>query len=367
MRDHRHKPYAKTSLLPLETHKMSIKDHSPHFPSYISSMKSSRSIAIIGAGLAGLSCAQALVAQGCRVQVFEKSRGVGGRMSTRQFEAWACDHGAQYFTARDPGFKQQVDIWQKTGAAALWEAKITSFDAEGWQSITSSKGRYVGTPSMTAPAKQLAKDLSIQFSTTIDQLIREGEKWTLHSKEHGQLDPRFDAIVLAIPSKQAEPLVQPHCASLYERCQDAVMAPCWALMIYANDRLPFDFDAAFINQGMFSWIARSSSKPHRLSDEAWVAHATTEWSATHEKLTKDEAAPLLIAGFETLTGYRPQTYQTHLWRFARLGHASHHGHLFDPNLQLGLCGDWTSTEKVEGAWLSGQAVARDIAQHLEAS
>jgi predicted NAD/FAD-dependent oxidoreductase len=138
-------------------------------------------------------------------------------------------------------------------------------------------------------------------------------------------------------------------------------------MIYANDRLPFDFDAAFINQGMFSWIARSSSKPHRLSDEAWVAHATTEWSATHEKLTKDEAAPLLIAGFETLTGYRPQTYQTHLWRFARLGHASHHGHLFDPNLQLGLCGDWTSTEKVEGAWLSGQAVARDIAQHLEAS
>jgi predicted NAD/FAD-dependent oxidoreductase len=330
-------------------------------------MQSSRSIAIIGAGLAGLSCAQALEAQGCRVQVFEKSRGVGGRMSTRQFETWACDHGAQYFTARDPAFKNQVDIWQKTGAAAPWEAQITSFDAKGWQAITASTGRFVGTPSMTAPAKQLAKDLTIQFSTTIDQLSHEGEKWTLRSKEHGQLDPRFDAIVLAIPSKQAEPLVQPHSASLYERCRDAVMAPCWTLMIYATARLPFDFDAAFINQGMFSWIARSSSKPQRLSGEAWVAHATTEWSSAHENLTKDEAAPLLTAGFETLTGYRPQTYQTHLWRFARLGHATHHGHLFDPNLQLGLCGDWTSTEKVEGAWLSGQAVARDIVQHLEAS
>ncbi len=330
-------------------------------------MQSSRSIAIIGAGLAGLSCAQALESQGCRVQVFEKSRGVGGRMSTRQFEAWACDHGAQYFTARDPAFKHQVEIWQKTGAAALWDAQITSFDSEGWQSITASKGRFVGTPSMTAPAKQLAKALSIQFSTTIDQLSREGEKWTLHSKEHGQLDQGFDAVVLAIPSKQAEPLVQPHSPIFYDRCRGAVMAPCWTLMIYANERLPFDFDAAFINRGIFSWIARSSSKPQRLSGEAWVAHATTEWSTEHESLTKDEAAQLLTAGFETLTGYQPHTYQTHLWRFARLGHASHHGHLFDPDLQLGLCGDWTSTEKVEGAWLSGQAVARDIAQHLEPS
>lgn len=329
-------------------------------------MQPSCSIAIIGAGLAGLSCAQALVAQGCRVQVFEKSRGVGGRMSTRQFETWACDHGAQYFTARDPAFKQQVEIWQKTGAAALWDAQITRFDAEGWRSIAPSTGRFVGTPSMTAPAKHLAKDLTIQFSTTIDQLSRDGEKWTLRSKEHGQLDRQFDAIVLAIPSKQAEPLVQPHSIAVYERCRDAVMAPCWALMIYATERLPFDFDAAFINQGMFSWIARSSSKPQRLSGEAWVAHATTEWSAAHENLTKDEAAPLLTTGFETLTGYRPQTCQTHLWRFARLGQASHHGHLFDPDLQLGVCGDWTSTEKVEGAWLSGQAVARDIAQYLEA-
>lgn len=330
-------------------------------------MQSSRSIAIIGAGLAGLSCAQALEAQGCCVEVFEKSRGVGGRMSTRQFETWACDHGAQYFTARDPSFKNQVEIWQKTGAAAPWYAQITSFDVEGWQSITASQGRYVGTPSMTAPAKQLAKDLSIQFSTTIDQLNHDGEKWTLHSKEHGQLDQQFDAVVLAIPSKQAEPLVLPHSTALYDRCRDAVMAPCWALMIYATERLPFDFDAAFINQGMFSWIARSSSKPQRLSNEAWVAHATTEWSAAHESLTKDEAAPLLTAGFEALTGYRPQTYQSHLWRFARLACATHHGHLFDPNLQLGLCGDWTSTEKVEGAWLSGQAVARNIAQHLETS
>lgn len=330
-------------------------------------MQPSRSIAVIGAGIAGLSCARALTDQGHQVQVFEKSRGVGGRMSTRSFEGWACDHGAQYFTARDPAFQRQVDAWQKAGAAALWDAQITSFDAQGWQAIQPSSGRFVGTPSMTAPAKHLAKNLTVHSSSTIDQLIRQERSWKLHTKEHGLIEQSFDTLILAIPSKQAEPLVQPHSAAFFERCQDAVMAPSWALMVYATERLPLDFDAAFINQGIFSWIARSSSKPQRNSAEAWLAHATTEWSVEHENLSKDEAAPLLTAGFEALTGYRPQTFQTHLWRFARLGQASHHGHLFDHNLQLGLCGDWTSTEKVEGAWLSGQALARDILKGLESS
>lgn len=323
-------------------------------------MSQPRSIAIIGAGLAGLSCAQALTAQGHHVQMFEKSRGVGGRMSTRSFETWACDHGAQYFTATDPAFKLQVERWQSAGAAALWEAQVTSFEADGWQVMKPSVGRYVGTPSMTAPAKQLAKDLTIQFSTTIDQLLREGLVWKLHSKEHGLLEQTFDTVLLAIPSKQAEALVQAHSDALFQRCQDAVMAPSWALMVYADARLPLDFDAAFINQGMFSWIARSSSKPQRTSGEAWLAHASTEWSLAHENMPKEEATAILAAGFEALTGYRPLTFQSHLWRFARLGHATHHGHVFDDTLQLGLCGDWTSTEKVEGAWLSGQALARDL-------
>lgn len=323
-------------------------------------MKQPRSIAIVGAGLAGLSCARTLTDLGNSVQVFEKSRGVGGRMSTRSYETWACDHGAQYFTATDPGFRRQVKIWQETGAAALWEAKITSFDAQGWHTIKPSEGRFVGTPTMTSPAKQLAKDLSIHCSTTIDQLIRDGQSWKLNSKENGLLDQSFDTVVLAIPSKQAEALVQPHASALYARCKDAVMAPCWALMMYANERLPLDFDAAFINQGPLSWIARSSSKPDRTSGEAWLAHATTEWSQKNINLTKDEAGELLIQEFKDLTGVQPTIYQSHLWRFARLEHATHHGHAFDDGLQIGLCGDWTSTEKIEGAWLSGQALARAI-------
>ena len=40
-------------------------------------------VAIIGAGLAGLTCAQQLHQAGYRVVIVEKSRGVGGRVATR--------------------------------------------------------------------------------------------------------------------------------------------------------------------------------------------------------------------------------------------------------------------------------------------
>lgn len=45
---------------------------------------SSAHIAIVGAGIAVLACARVLADAGHRVTVYEKSRGVGGRMSTRR-------------------------------------------------------------------------------------------------------------------------------------------------------------------------------------------------------------------------------------------------------------------------------------------
>ena len=68
----------------------------------MNSNKEIKRVVIIGAGIAGLSCAQELKLHGISVDIFEKSRGPSGRMSTRRSEAWSADHGAQYFTARDP-------------------------------------------------------------------------------------------------------------------------------------------------------------------------------------------------------------------------------------------------------------------------
>ncbi len=72
-------------------------------------------IAIIGTGIAGLSAARALKDAGHVVQLFDKSRGSGGRMSSKRSDAGALDMGAQYFTARDRRFVNEVQRWQSNG------------------------------------------------------------------------------------------------------------------------------------------------------------------------------------------------------------------------------------------------------------
>lgn len=72
-------------------------------------------IAIIGSGMAGLSAAHALAAAGLNVQLFDKSRGSGGRMASKRSDAGSLDLGAQYFTARDRRFVEVVQQWQARG------------------------------------------------------------------------------------------------------------------------------------------------------------------------------------------------------------------------------------------------------------
>ena len=76
-------------------------------------------VAVIGAGISGLMCARTLLDHGIDVTVFEKGRGVGGRMATRRTDdGLQFDHGAQYFTVRDERFERYVDSWLQDGIVA---------------------------------------------------------------------------------------------------------------------------------------------------------------------------------------------------------------------------------------------------------
>jgi photolyase PhrII len=107
-------------------------------------------VAVVGAGLAGLSAARALEDQGHEVVVVDKARGPGGRMSTRREGEWQFDHGAQYFTARDPRFRRHVLAWLERGMVEPWSARIARIDDVSVEPANADAERYVPTPSMNA-------------------------------------------------------------------------------------------------------------------------------------------------------------------------------------------------------------------------
>ncbi len=112
-------------------------------------------LALIGAGIAGLSCATALQQAGLAVCLFDKSRGAGGRMSTRRGDDWQCDHGAEYFTARHPDFRAEVARWQRVGVAGWWDPSLWLLAGDSPEERQSTIERFVGIPAMTAPARYL--------------------------------------------------------------------------------------------------------------------------------------------------------------------------------------------------------------------
>jgi renalase len=237
------------------------------------------SVAVVGAGLSGVVCARELAGH-CSVTLFDKGRGVGGRMGTRRTKDWQADHGAQYFTVKSAPFQEEVARWVAAGWAQEWQARPRVWDGTAWKDKeTDSIRRYVGTPKMHQPVKELASRLpDVRLEHEITALVREVKGYQLKFKD-GSCSPPFDAVVLAVPSPQALRLAAGHSALVTEACQQAKMRPCFAGMATFEDSAGLEMEMGFVNGSkVLSWVSRDSRKPGREGREVWVLHASAEYS-----------------------------------------------------------------------------------------
>ena len=297
-------------------------------------------IAIVGAGIAGLSAARALRSQSHHVSVFEKLRGPGGRVATRRLAgiemprplsgaSLEFDHGAQYFTVRDDRFSETVAEWLRDRVAAKWAGRIVSFDDEGWDELDEQTDRYVGTPGMSAIAAAMADGLHVTYGETIESL--------------DPLLETHDQVIVAVPAPQALPLIA-HVPDLKAQVSHVTMKANWTVLAAFEEKVAARFDAAFVNGSPLGWIARNTSKPKRdWKVDAWVLQATTSWSDAHVDDRPDDVGAFLMEAFEDLVrAGLPRAFHAtvHGWRYATADPPLAVGAIHDRDSRITLCGDW---------------------------
>lgn len=345
-----------------------------------------RHIAVIGAGMAGVTCARTLVQAGHRVTLLDKSRGVGGRMATRDTPFGGFDHGAQYFTVRDPRFQSALAVTQAPTTA--WQTNtVRVLDPLG-QVLASTTPtpdtQWVPTPGMKHLLKAWVDGLLAQGNAQVvldhqvthlepDALRR--DQWQLRAETtSGEVHVLggFDQVVLALPQPQALAFLRtaPATARLQKAIAPVVTAPCWTLMVAFPLAVPSHtapwgpyWSAARSSHHRISWLARETSKPGRGGVERWTVQASPAWSTEHLEDDADRVAGKLLKGFAEITGIRatPGHVVAHRWRYAQTQVPLGQPCLWDARSGIGLCGDWCLGHRVEDAFVSGLELALSVA------
>ena len=336
-------------------------------------------VAVIGAGVAGLTCAQQLKLAGYSVALLEKSRGVGGRLAKRRLsEASAgpthADHGVCYLKPKDATFAKLVQQLCDRQEMVVWTEQIHELGGAGEVLPPKSRSlRYASPQGINSLAKALAKDLTIHYQQRAVVLRSQGDGWEIETEQG--LTVQAKALVIAVPTPQAIALVEP-----LSDLDDETLAQLKcvqfsrslaAIAVYGAEhqaraaQLPWQGVNCYGHDHL-AWVGLESSKQLNPQQPVVVVHSNMALGeAQFEANDLPAVGQSLLAMAAAATGEawlaEPEILQVHRW-----GYAFPQTPLSVPyveaktGLPLWLAGDWCVGDRVESAFLSGLALASRI-------
>jgi predicted NAD/FAD-dependent oxidoreductase len=324
-------------------------------------------VAVIGAGLSGLVVARQLQAV-ADVTVFEKSRGVGGRMATRYAGDFEFDRGAQFFTARTKGFRSFLQPLLDKGIVAPWQAQFAEFDRDNMTTLRAWADDYphfVGAPRMNSIGKALSADLNVVFETAITAIARDSNGWTVSDGAGSRSGP-FDWLVVSSPAPQTAALTATF-PELVAYCGERQMLGCFALMLGFSEPVNLQWQAALVHNADISWMSVNNSKPFRDNPFALVVHSTNAWADAHmeddielvQEHLLDEVS--LVAGKDMRSAAHREV---HRWRYANIARQAGPSYYLDEHNRLAACGDWCVLGRIEAAFTSANDLAGSLVERL---
>lgn len=313
-------------------------------------------VGIVGAGLAGIAAAKTLSEAGVDVLLLEQDSRPGGRLASHRYHDRQFDYGAQYLKPHSRRSAVLFSAWRKAGLIVPWQAQALELpqrakvDTSSW---------HVAVPSQSALAVNLAQNLNFEGKFAALDVSGERGRWSIIGHRNVTAGP-FKAVFVTCPLEQTCQILAPH-GDLLDGLDGIASRPCFAAMVEFEEEVMVDFDAAFVTGSPLAWVCRDSSKPQRAKGECWVFHAGEEWSLNHLDKPPEWVASQMLSAFAPLvySELPPVTLcRSHRWRFARTDTSRNPTHRWNPELALGLAGDWCNTPNLDGAYWSGVDLAQ---------
>lgn len=325
-------------------------------------------IAIIGAGISGLTAGQKLSEYGHEVSIFEKARGVGGRMSTRRTDDFAFDHGAQCFTARTKPFQAFVREYEKSGVIKEWKGKVVSIEkGKKLEKRLWFETHFVACPNMNSLCKELAQSLDIKIQTEVSKISKNGDYWHLESINGKNLG-EYDWVISTAPPAQTYKLM-PHDFVYKDEVSKIEMNVCFALMLGFKEEIKINWIAAKIRESKLKWVTINSKRPDRNAEVTSIQiHSRDSWANDNSDRNIDEVQAEMIKEFKELTGidgFQADYASTHRWLYSLVKNTSKVGSYVDVDNKLAACGDWCLTSRIEEAWLSANNAVDKILENIK--
>lgn len=291
-------------------------------------------IAIIGAGLSGANLYSLLKKEGHLVTVFEKSRGAGGRCSTRYVNDKLIDHGTSYFECDDERFKIFCNDMEKKGI------------------LKSQNGIFYPTNGMNKLCSYLIQENDLIKNTKIVTVKQIDGLWKLID-ENGIKFGSFDKVVLTIPSVQVLQMqidLEDNIKNLLEK---VVYKSAATLMLYSNKNQILDIEK-ILKEESFEKVIDNSSKYGYKNFSSYVVHLKQNSINDFSFQTKEEVKTFII---DKLSKIEEKNIEDdfyvlpHLWKYAFVSKNLEEPYLYDDK-GLAFCGDYFKYKNLQGAYLS---------------
>lgn len=316
-------------------------------------------VLIIGAGIAGLLCATELHKGGYSVRILDKGRGLGGRMATRRMGAGRLDHGAQFFTVRDPRLQAYANQWLADGVIKEW------FRHAPEDSNTDGYSRYCGISGMTDVAKYLARGLDVRTSEQVLELIRDLGQWIVRTQS-GRTYVSEHLIVTA-PLPQALALLEStgidYAGAQKTELQAVRYEKGLAVLAILDGASGLPSPGGVkLYESPLTWVADNQQKGVSPGVSAITIHSDAAFAEAHWDSPDEVRGPLMLDAAMPYLKANVIEYNCHRWGYTLPINPLAKSYFHNPNLKLTLAGDAFGGPRVEGAALSGLTAAATVLQ-----